>query len=68
MVKTFLDILSSILLAVAVGIIGFGIYNLLQTGRPEVKSLLPWGPNAGILYILLGVGILLLAVMRRIKK
>jgi hypothetical protein len=67
-VKTFLGISKGILLAVAVAIIGFGIYNLFQTKRPEEKPELPWGPNAGIFYILLGVGLLLLALIRRFKK
>jgi hypothetical protein len=67
-VKTFLGILTGALLAVSVAIIGFGIYNLFQTGWPEEKPELPRGPNAGILYILLGVGILLLALIRRFKK
>jgi TRAP-type C4-dicarboxylate transport system permease small subunit len=67
-VKTFLAILTGALLAAAITIIGFGIYNLLQTGWPEEKPELPWGPNAGIFYILLGVGLLLLALIRRFKK
>ncbi|HTB25617.1 MAG TPA: hypothetical protein VK711_09605 [Puia sp.] len=66
--KTFLGILTSVLLAAAIAIIGFGIYNLLHAGQPEEKPLLPRGPNAGILYILLGVGLLLLALIRRFKK
>ncbi len=66
--KTFFGILTGVLLAAAVAIIGFGIYNLFQTGYPEEKPELPLGPNAGILYILLGVGLLLLALIRRFKK
>ncbi len=66
--KTFLGILTSVLLAAAIAMIGFGIYNLLQAGQPEAKPELPRGPNAGILYILLGVGLLLLAIIRRFKK
>jgi hypothetical protein len=67
-VKTFLGILTGVLLASAVAIIGFGIYNLFQAGQPEEKPELPRGPNAGIFYILLGVGLLLLALIRRFKK
>jgi hypothetical protein len=67
-VKTFLGILTGVLLAAAIAIIGFGIYNLLQAGQPTEKTELPRGPNAGIFYILLGVGLLLLAIIRRFKK
>jgi hypothetical protein len=67
-VKTFLGILTGVLFAAAVAIIGFGVYNLLQAVQPEGKPELPRGPNAGILYILLGVGLLLLAIIRRFKK
>jgi hypothetical protein len=44
------------------------LYKLLQAGWPEEKPELPWGPNAGIFYILLGVGLLLLALIRKFKK
>ena len=66
--KTFTGILTSVLLAAAIAIIGFGIYNLLQAGQTAEKTELPRGPNAGIFYILLGVGLLLLAIIRRFKK
>ena len=66
--KTFFGILTIVLLVVAIAIIGFGIYNLLLAGQPEARTELPRGPNAGILYILLGVGLLLLAIIRRFKK
>jgi formate hydrogenlyase subunit 3/multisubunit Na+/H+ antiporter MnhD subunit len=67
-VKTFISILTGILLTAAIAIIGFGIYNMFRAGWPIEKSVLPRGPNAGILYILLGIGVLMLAVIRRFKK
>ena len=39
-------------------------FSILLEEKPE----LPRGPNAGIFYILLGVGLLLLSLIRRFKK
>jgi len=57
-----------VLFAMGIVIIVFGVYNLIQTKWPAEKTELPRGPNAGIYYILLGVGLLTLALIRRFKK
>jgi hypothetical protein len=66
--KTLIAILTIALSAAAGAIIVFGMYNLFQTNWPEEKPELPRGPNAGILYIMLGVGLLILVLIRRLKK
>jgi hypothetical protein len=66
--KTFLAILRAALLTAAIVIILFGVYNLFRTQWPDPKPEIPWGANAGIFYVILGVGLLTLVLIQRSKK